>query len=244
MKMKILWMYHDLMDLYGDKGNIQVLKRRCEMRGIECQVDTCSLHEEKDCTDYDLIFIGGGADKEQGILVKDLLARKENLKQAMDQKSFVLLICGGYQMFGQYYIDGDGNRIEGLKFFDYYTQSADHKKRCIGNIVAECELEGRKIRLVGFENHGGQTHGVKTPFAKVLKGHGNTFQNGYEGFYNGQVLGTYMHGPLLPKNPEIADFIIEKALAKRYGKVELVSLNDEIECKAKEIMIQRCLGGK
>lgn len=244
MKLKICWMYHDLMDLYGDKGNIQVLKKRCEARQIECIVDTCSLHEEIDLVQYDLIFIGGGADKEQGILVNDLLARKDNLKQAMENGSFVLLICGGYQMFGQYYIDGDGNRIEGLKFFDYYTKTASRDERCIGNIVVSAMLEGKEVQLVGFENHGGQSEGVTQPFAKVLKGHGNTFKNGYEGFYNGQVLGTYMHGPLLPKNPELADLILTKALAHTYGKVELEPLDDTIELKAKEIMIQRTLGGK
>ena len=102
MKLKICWMYHDLMDLYGDKGNIQVLKTRCEKRGIECIVDTCTLDEEKTLADYDLLFIGGGADREQGLLVNDLLKRRDAIQEAMDQGSFILLICGGYQLFGQY----------------------------------------------------------------------------------------------------------------------------------------------
>lgn len=241
MNLKILWMYHDLMDLYGDKGNIQVLKKRCLDRKIECVVDTCSLGEEKDCCDYDLIFIGGGADKEQGILVQDLLSRKENIKKAMEEKSFVLLICGGYQMFGQYYIDSDGHRIEGLHFFDYYTEAASKNRRCIGNIVVEANIDGKNYEIVGFENHGGQTKNVTSPLGKVIQGHGNTFENGFEGFYNGQVLGTYMHGPLLPKNPEIADLIIKKALNKRYQEVSLSMLNDELEQKAHKIMSQRIL---
>ena len=239
MKLKICWMYHDLMDLYGDKGNIQVLKTRGEKRGIEVMVDTCSLNEEKRLADYDLLFIGGGADREQGLLVNDLLNRRDELQKAMDTHTFILLICGGYQLFGQYYLDGDGKKIEGLKFFDYYTEAASRTDRCIGNIAVEATLDNQIITAVGFENHGGQTKGVKQPFARVLKGHGNTYQSQFEGFYNGTVLGTYMHGPLLPKNPEIADFILAKALSKRYEDVLLEELDDTLEHKAKEIMLKR-----
>ncbi|MGN1344632.1 MAG: type 1 glutamine amidotransferase [Traorella sp.] len=241
MKLKICWMYHDLMDLYGDKGNIQVLKRRCLKRNIDCIVDTCSLNEEKDLSEYDLLFIGGGADKEQSLLVLDLLKRKENLQKALDSKTFVLLICGGYQLFGQYYLDGDGNKIEGLGFFDYYTESASRDIRCIGNIAIEVNIDGESFKAVGFENHGGQTKNVKTPLGKVLAGQGNSFGCGYEGFYNGQVLGTYMHGPLLPKNPKIADIVIQKALSKRYQDVKLIALDDTLEMKAQEVMLGRIL---
>lgn len=241
MKMKICWMYHDLMDLYGDKGNIQVLKTRCLNRGIECIVDTCTLKEEKDLSDYDLLFIGGGADKEQAMLVDDLMSRKENIKKAMDEKTFVLLICGGYQMFGQHYIDGDGNKISGLGFGDYYTESSSRDDRCIGNVVVESEIDGQKIQLVGFENHGGQTKNVSSPLGKVLKGHGNSYRSGFEGYYDGKMLGTYLHGPLLPKNPEIADLIITKALSKRYENVCLEPLDDTLENKAKQVMIERIM---
>ncbi len=241
MKMKVCWMYHDLMDLYGDKGNIQVLKTRCLDRGIECIVDTCSLGEDKDLSDYDLLFIGGGADKEQAMLVDDLLGRKENIQKAMDENTFVLLICGGYQMFGQYYLDGDGNKISGLKFFDYYTESASRDARCIGNVLIETEIDGKTYKVVGFENHGGQTKNVSTPFGKVIVGNGNSYHCGTEGFYNGKVLGTYLHGPLLPKNPEIADFIITKALSKRHENINLKALDDTLEMKAKQVMIERIM---
>lgn len=241
MRLKICWMYHDLMDLYGDKGNIQVLKYRCLERGIECVVDTCSIGEYKDLSEYDLIFIGGGADKEQAMLVDDLLSRKENIQKAMDENTFVLLICGGYQMFGQYYIDGDGNKISGLNFFDYVTESASRVDRCIGNIVVEANLDEKVMKIVGFENHGGQTKDVSTPLGKVLVGHGNSFHNGYEGFYNGKVLGTYMHGPLLPKNVDLADFIIHKALSKRYENVILKDLDDTLENKARQVMVERIM---
>lgn len=241
MNLKVCWMYHDLMDLYGDKGNIQVLKMRCLERGIDCIVDTCTIGEEKDLSEYDLLFIGGGADKEQAMLVNDLLSRKENIQKAMDENTFVLLICGGYQMFGQYYLTGDGDKIDCLGFFDYYTESASRDIRCTGNIVVETNITGESVKVVGFENHGGQTKNVSSTFGKVLAGHGNTYKNEFEGFYNGNVLGTYMHGPLLPKNPRIADFVIKKALSKRYENVVLEALDDTLETKANEVMLARIL---
>ena len=168
--MKVVWMYHDIMDLYGDKGNMMVLMKRCLDRGIPFELDTCGIGEEKDLSEYDLIFLGGGADKEQISLIPDLLSRKENIKKAIDEKTFVLLICGGYQLI-------------------------------------DANLDGLKTRIVGFENHGGQTLNVMHPLGKVVKGCGNSFNAGYEGFYDGKILGTYLHGPLLPKNPEVADFV-------------------------------------
>lgn len=239
MELSIIWMYHDLMDLYGDRGNIEVLKYRCKKRGIELRVDTCGIGEEKDLSAYDILFIGGGADREQGLLYQDLVSRKQAIQTAIDAGTFILLICGGYQFFGQYYIDGDGRQIEGLGFFDYYTKAPDRTQRCIGNIAVECDLDGERFLAVGFENHGGQTIGVQTPFGKVIKGHGNQFQSEWEGFYNGQVLGTYMHGPLLPKNPRIADLILAKGLSRRYGLVELEPLDDALETKAREVMLAR-----
>lgn len=239
MDLKILWMYHDLMDLYGDKGNAEVLRRRAEKRGIEVTLDTCTIGEEKNIDDYDLFFLGGGADKEQNLIFADLIQRKKSIQQAMDHKTAFLLICGGYQLFGQYYKDQDGNVVEGLKFFDYYTIAGDRDSRCIGNIAVETTMDGKTFKAVGFENHGGQTKNVSTPFAKVLNGHGNEMNSGYEGFMNDQVLATYMHGPLLPKNPDIADAILKRALKKRYGEVELEALDDTIEYKAQEVMLKR-----
>ncbi|MGX8851495.1 type 1 glutamine amidotransferase [Amedibacillus sp. YH-ame10] len=242
MNIKVCWMYHDIMDLYGDKGNMMVLRRRCEMRGIDITIDTLSIGDECDLSQYDLLFLGGGADKEQMILIDDLLKRKDNIKQAMDQGSFALLICGGYQLFGQYYINADNEKIEGLKFFDYYTDTGCNGTRCIGNIAIRCKLDGHDITAVGFENHGGQTMNVTTPLGEVLSGCGNSFDAKREGFYNGQVLATYMHGPLLPKNPEIADFVIYKSLKKRnpeFNFEDLTPLDDELENKAKIHMLKR-----
>ncbi len=232
-------MYHDVMDLYGDKGNIQVLKKRCLDRGIEVIVDTCAMHEKKVLKEYDLLFIGGGADKEQSLLYEDLLSRKQDILEAIENQTFILLICGGYQFFGQYYIDNKGREIKGLGLFDYYTKSDPNVGRCIGNIAIRAILDEQEVIVVGFENHGGQTHGVTTPFGQVLSGHGNMYQSNREGFYNGQVLATYMHGPLLPKNPEVADFIIQKALMRQYGKVELEPLDDTLEIAAKKVILKR-----
>ena len=238
----VCWMYHDIMDLYGDKGNIMVLKKRCLDRNIEFHLDTCGIGEQKDLSQYDLIFLGGGADKEQISLIPDLLSRRENIKKAMDEHTFVLLICGGYQLFGQYYIAADGSKIEGLKFYDYYTDTGKEGKRCIGNIILEADLDGLKTKIIGFENHGGQTENVKSPLGKVLKGYGNSFDAGYEGFYDGKILGTYLHGPLLPKNPQVADFVITKAIQKRnpdFSFNDLQPLEDLFEEKARKALLDR-----
>ncbi|NCB33214.1 MAG: glutamine amidotransferase [Erysipelotrichia bacterium] len=239
MNLKILWMYHDLMDLYGDKGNLLVLKSRAEKRGIEVQLDTCTLNEQKDCRDYDLFFLGGGADREQNLIYEDLLKRREQIAEAMQEKTAFLLICGGYQLFGQYYKDQDGKQVDGLGFFNYYTVAGDRDHRCIGNIAVNAEMDHERFLAVGFENHGGQTHGVESPFAKVLSGHGNTYDSGHEGFVNEQVLATYMHGPLLPKNPKIADLVLKRALKKRNGAAELAELDDSLENRARSIMLER-----
>lgn len=239
MDLKILWMYHDLMDLYGDKGNIQVLKTRCAERKIPCIIDTCGIGEERDPRNYDLFFLGGGADREQEMIYQDLLTRKPLIEEAMAQGTAFLLICGGYQLFGKYYRDQDGNQVPGLNLFDYYTEASDRDHRCIGNIAVEAHMDGDTFEAVGFENHGGQTMNVATPFAKVLSGHGNTFDGRSEGFVNDQVLATYMHGPLLPKNPKIADLVTRRALKKRFGEVTLEPLDDTLENKAREVMLKR-----
>lgn len=241
MELKVCWMYHNIMDLYGDKGNMMVLTKRCNDRNIDIVIDTCGINETKDLCDYDLIFLGGGADKEQHLVIEDLRARKDNIQKAMDENSFFFLVCGGYQLFGQYYIDGNQEKIEGLKLFDYYSET-DENRRCTGNIAIEVNLDGNVFKAVGFENHGGQTKNVSTPLGKVIKGYGNTYDSKLEGFYNGKVLGTYMHGPLFPKNPKIVDFVIYKALKKRNPNLQLSDLqvlDDTLENKALLAMLKR-----
>ena len=239
MELKILWMYHDLMDLYGDRGNIETLRYRASKRGINVVVDTCTLQEERNIEDYDIFFLGGGADKEQTLIYKDLLARKESILKAKESGTAFLLICGGYQLFGQYYLDQDGQKIDGLGIYDYYTESSDRDHRCIGNIVVEANIHDKEVTVVGFENHGGQTKAVSNSFGKVLVGHGNTYKGKYEGYMDAQTIATYMHGPLLPKNPAIADEVILRGLNHRYVVEQLEPLQDTLENAAHDAMLKR-----
>ena len=236
---RIVWMYPDIMDLYGDRGNIQVFEKRCEWRGIPLEVIKCSINDVVDFSTMDILFMGGGADREQGVMYQDLVSRKEDIKKAIENGMMSLLICGGYQLFGKYYEDADGKRLEGLGIFDYYTV-ADGKTRSIGNIAVECEMAEERLQVVGFENHGGQTYDVKMPWGKVLYGHGNE-KNGYEGYFDGNTLGTYMHGPLLPKNPKIADYFIQKVLERQGVYEPLQAVNDEFSTLARETMLNRLL---
>ena len=160
----------------------------------------------------------------------------------MDENTFILLICGGYQLFGQYYIAANNQKIKGLQFYDYYTDTGKQGSRCIGNIVIDANLDGIKTRIVGFENHGGQTLNVKHPLGKVIHGYGNSFDAGQEGFYDGKILGTYLHGPLLPKNPVVADFVIYKSLKKRnpdFKFEDLKPLNETFEKGARDTLFKR-----
>ena len=232
-------MYHDLMDLYGDKGNIETLRYRASKRGINVVVDTCTLQEKRNIEDYDIFFLGGGADKEQTLIYKDLLARKESILKAKESGTAFLLICGGYQLFGQYYLDQDGQKIDGLGIYDYYTESSDRDHRCIGNIVVKTNIHDKEVTVVGFENHGGQTKAVSNPFGKVLVGHGNTYKGEYEGYMDAQTIATYMHGPLLPKNPAIADEVILRGLNRRYTVEQLEPLQDTLENAAHDAMLKR-----
>ena len=235
-------MYHDFMDLYGDKGNILVLKKRCEDRGIAFHLDCIGIGDEADLSTYHLVFLGGGADKEQMMLIPDLLKRKENIQKALETNTFFLLICGGYQLFGQYYIASDGTKINGLGFCDYYTETGNQGSRCVGNVVVNAKLDTLETKMIGFENHGGQTMNVTHPIGSVIKGYGNHFEAKEEGYYDGHILGTYLHGPLLPKNPEVADFVIAKSLQKEdpdFSMDQLVPLADSFEKGARQALLKR-----
>lgn len=244
-ELKILYLYPDILELYGDYGNIQVLRYRLEQRGFKAIVEPYSIGDKApDFKSYDLVFAGGGADQEQGILAQDLIKYKDSIKEAIDNGTFFLLICGAYQLFGKYYKGVEGDIIPGLEVFDYYTEAIhDRKKRCIGNVVIEAELNGQKTKIIGFENHGGQTFDVATPFGNVLFGNGNKFGDTQEGFFMDNVIATYLHGPLLSKNPELADFIIKYCLDRKYDEdVVLEPLNDDFENKCREILLDKFLG--
>lgn len=244
--LKILYLYPDMLELYGDYGNIQVLKYRIESRGYKAIIDKYSIGDDSpNFNDYDIVFAGGGADNEQSILAEDLVKYKDNIKEAVENGVFFLLICGAYQLFGKYYKGVEGNIIPGLEVFDYYTvANPDRKKRCIGNIVIESDLENTNIKtkIIGFENHGGQTFDISNSFGNVLFGNGNKFGDTEEGFFKNNVIATYLHGPLLSKNPELADYIIKYCLDRKYGQsVELKPLNDEFENLCRKQLLNRFL---
>lgn len=243
-EIRILYLYPDILELYGDFGNIQVLKYRIEKRGYKAIIDQYSIGDEApDFSSYDLVFAGGGADNEQSILSEDLIKYKENIKKAVDSGVFFLLICGAYQLFGKYYKGVEGNIIPGLEVFDYYTEAInDRKKRCIGNIVLEVTLDDKKTKVIGFENHGGQTYDIDTPFGNVLFGNGNKFQDTHEGFFRKNVIATYLHGPLLSKNPELCDYIIKHCLERKYNEdIILQDLDDSFETLCREQLLNNFL---
>ena len=241
-ELKILYLYPDILELYGDFGNIQVLKYRLEKRGINAIIDSYSIEDESpDFCSYDLIFAGGGADQEQSILAKDLIKYKENIQEAINNGVFFLLICGAYQLFGKYYKDVNGNIIPGLEIFDYYTEAInDRKKRCIGNIVIDVTLDNIKTKVIGFENHGGQTFNITNPFGQVIVGNGNKFGDTEEGFFLENVIATYLHGPILSKNPDLTDFIIKYCLDKKYNQnTNLEPLDDTFENLCRKQLIDK-----
>lgn len=252
---KILYLYPDMLELYGDYGNIQVLKYRIESRGYKAIIDRYSIGDgAPNFNDYDIVFAGGGADNEQSILAEDLVKYKENIKEAVNNGVFFLLICGAYQLFGKYYKGVEGNIIPGLEVFDYYTvANPDRKKRCIGNIVIDANLRSSnndtdstesniKTKVIGFENHGGQTFDISNSFGNVLFGNGNKFGDSEEGFFKDNVIATYLHGPLLSKNPELCDYIIKYCLDRKYNEnITLESLNDEFENLCREQLLNRFL---
>lgn len=241
---KILHMYADMLDLYGDSGNMEVMAFRCKKRGIDCQIDKYSIDSEMpDFSSYDLIYIGGGADLEQQHISADLLKCRDGIVKAYKNGTFLFLICGGYQLMGKYYRDADGNDIKGLGLFDYFTVAPNsRRKRCIGNIVIETKLTGKPVKVVGFENHGGQTQGVKAPFGKVLFGNGNCSKSEAEGYCEKNVIATYLHGPCLSKNPEISDYMIEYCINRGESEnIALEALDDTLEKECRQVMLDRLL---
>lgn len=226
---KLAHLYPELMNLYGDRGNLICLKKRLEWRGHHCEIAPISRGEEISYQDYDLLLMGGGSDREQGLMYEDLINMADGLWDKIEQGYPILCICGAYQLLGSYYRSLDGQMLRGLGLFDFYTQS--EKGRLIGNILLEIELYGQKGTVVGFENHGGRTYIEDKrlkPLGKVLKGFGNNGKDGCEGIWYKNLIGTYLHGPLLPKNPALADYFI-RAMASRRGLVIEEVLNDEVE---------------
>ena len=253
-KLVIGYLYADLMNTYGDGGNILALVKRCEWRGIVVSVVNISLGE-KIPSNVDLIFFGGGQDREQILVAKDLPKKASFLKDFVEKGGPLLSICGGYQLLGNFYKDPEGNILPGIGLFNVNTYAGG--KRMIGDVVVKLRItptqptpikgEGEgggedNSSLIGFENHSGKTFlgvGMK-PLGKVISGFGNNGEDDFEGCVYKNAIGTYLHGSLLPKNPDLADFLIAKALEFRAGKpAKLVSLNDSLELKTHQSLIQK-----
>lgn len=231
-------LYADLMNIYGDNGNIIAIKKRCEWRGIDCKVINVTTKEPLKSGDIDLYFFGGGQDGAQHIVAEDLSKLKsEAIKKDIEQGVPLLSICGGYQLLGDYYQPHEGPKLPGISIFPAYTKASFD--RMIDNIVIETEEFGT---LVGFENHSGKTYLKKgaESLGKVIYGSGNNGEDKQEGCRYKNAIGCYMHGSLLPKNPKLADWLIEKALEVKYDKkITLGPLDNEIEDKAHYYILAR-----
>lgn len=231
-------LYPDLLNLYGDRGNVLAFVARCRWRGISVRVLEVGLGDPVDFGEVDFVFLGGGSDREQDIMARDLLARREDLAAAVEEGLVVLAICGGYQLLGRYYQAADGTLIPGLGLLDFHTRAG--KKRLIGNVAVEVDLDGWQVTLCGFENHAGRTYlGDLAPLGRVLAGHGNNGEDGTEGARYKNVFCSYLHGPLLPKNPALTDHLIRLALRRRGLPEELEPLDDTLEREAVHVMLRR-----
>lgn len=241
MKVTIGHLYPDLFNLYGDSGNVQCLKQRLVWRDMEAEVCPLCAGDEIDFGKLGILVWGGGSDKGQALAVDYLRQIRQDFKDYVEDGGVVLAICGAFQLLGKYYQAGE-DRIEGLDILDIHTERCD--ERLVGNVVLESPLFGTPV--VGFENHAGRTViGDCTPLGKVLYGRGNTGDGGYEGVVYKNVIGSYLHGPLLPKNPEVCDWLLERALRRRYGEdVELKELSDAAELRANRNMVERLGVGK
>ncbi|HSX58542.1 MAG TPA: glutamine amidotransferase [Candidatus Saccharimonadales bacterium] len=238
LKLNITWLYPREMSTYGDRGNVLTLYKRCLWRGIEAEVEEIGIGKnlKKDWTD--IYFFGGGQDVAQTLVAQDLLGdKKKILKEEAEEGKVILGICGGYQLSGIYYRDFEGKEIEGLGILDVATRAGS--KRMMGNLVVETQFLEEK--LVGFENHSGKTKLGQNAKAlgKVVVGSGNNGGDKTEGAIQNNVYGCYLHGPVLPKNPAFADYLLHQALLKKYGETELTFLNDSTELAAHEVALDR-----
>jgi CobQ-like glutamine amidotransferase family enzyme len=231
MKIRVGHLYPEYLNIYADRGNIAVLTRRAALRG-----------HELDPTAHDLLYVGGGQDREQGLIAPDLAAKGDAIRAAHARGVAMLAVCGGYQLLGRGYRGRDGSSMPGAGLFAHETVAGD--VRMIGDVLLECELEpGRKHRLAGFENHAGRTmlDAEAEPLGRVVYGFGNDGSSGFEGCRLGAAVGTYLHGPLLPRNPWLADWLLSQALAHASGgsPPELAPLADELELEAFRVAAER-----
>lgn len=244
--LNICHLYPDLLNTYGDRGNMLALQKRAQWHGINTTVQNVTIGDNFDASAFDIIFLGGGQDYEQEIIQKDVLEQKSTeIKNAIDNMKVFLCICGGYQLMGKYYKTWDGKEIEFLGALDLWTVGG--KERMIGNIVFESDFimdNGNPLKIVGFENHSGRTYLGESirPLGKVLFGNGNNGTDGYEGAVFNNVYCSYSHGSLLPKNPMLTDHLLTLALKQKYNDFDsLGMLDDTFEDAARNTVIQRIL---
>ncbi|MDE0065779.1 MAG: hypothetical protein OXN44_02785 [Acidimicrobiaceae bacterium] len=231
-------LYPDHLNIYADRGNIAVFRRRLEWRSLGLEVVEVGLGEEipGDCNLY---YLGGGQDRDQLLVAEDLVGKVEPLRQAADNGAVVLAVCGGYQLMGHSYATADGKKMPGTGLLDLETAAGDD--RLTGDVVLNVSLDDRTNTVVGYENHAGRTRlgPACTPLGRVVKGHGNNGEDGFEGAVSGRRVGTYLHGPLLPKNPWLADILLRWALDHSGASAELEPLDDTLEQEAHATAVAR-----
>ena len=241
MKIVVAHLYPDYLNIYADRGNIAVLARRAAWRGHELAVRTVSIGEHVRPGEHDLLYVGGGQDREQALVAEDLSRKAEGVREAVARGAALLAVCGGYQLLGRSYRDSAGADLPGIGLFPLETVAGE--RRMIGDVLLECELEPGVWRtLAGFENHAGRTYldPGAAPLGRVVAGFGNDGESGWEGCRVGRAVGTYLHGPLLPRNPWFADWLLAQALAHRLGEPpELDALPDELEREAHAVSAAR-----
>lgn len=238
-EIKIGHLFSDLLNMFGDKGNIASLVNRMKWRGYSAET-VCFKEQDEICFDgLDIVILSGGGEKDELNALKKLMEKKEELKAYVESGGILLAFCGGFRMLGQYF-KTKTQTVEGVGILDMETE---YGERFIGNVIAETEITGEKIKIAGFENHGGRTilKGIR-PFAYILSGEGNNGEDKTEGAIYKNVIGTYLHGPLLPKNPRLTDYILKVALERKYGEtICLCPLSDELENEALGFAINRFL---
>jgi lipid II isoglutaminyl synthase (glutamine-hydrolysing) len=241
VKIVVAHLYPDYLNIYADRGNMAVLDRRAAWRGIGFDYRTVSVGETPTPGEADLYYVGGGQDREQALIAPDLAAKGPALAEAVAAGAALLAVCGGYQLLGRFYRDRSGAELPGVGFFPLHTVAGD--KRMIGDVLLECELMPGELRtLAGFENHAGRTflEASAEPLGRVVAGFGNNGEDGVEGCRVGRAIGTYLHGPLLPRNPWLADWLLAQALGRRAGEpVALEPIAEDFEPHAHRVAAER-----
>ena len=241
MRIVVGHLYPDYLNIYADRGNLAVFAQRAAWREHELDVRGIGPEDSVEPAAYDLLYIGGGQDREQALIAPDLTAKGETIRAAVAGGAALLAVCGGYQLLGRFYRDRRGDELPGVGLFPLHTVAGE--RRMIGDVLLECRLDGGQPRtLAGFENHAGRTYldADAEPLGRVVAGFGNDGESGFEGCRVGRAIGTYLHGPLLPRNPWLADWLIEQALARHTGEpAALAPLPDELEAVAHGVSAAR-----